>query len=124
MSSCCRRNKAPLAHYGTDYIAGEWSEELIANQLAAGFISESRAAELRSTLGTTTPQRLQGREDLVCKAMKGDGAAIATLNSYGLRWENMVDEQKACKQKTMMKYGAAAAGIGALAYYFTAGKKK
>lgn len=61
---------------------------------------------------------------LVCKAMNGDAGAEATLRSIGLDWRTMTNEQKACKQKNMMKYGAAAAGIGALAYYFTAGKKK
>ena len=61
--------------------------------------------------------------DLVCKAMNGDAGAEATLRSIGLDWRTMTNEQAACKQKKVMTYGAVAAGIGALAYFMSQGKK-
>lgn len=58
----------------------------------------------------------------MCKAMKGNAGAEAVLRSHGLDWTTMTAEQEACKQKTRMTYGAVA-GLGALAYLFSQGKK-
>ena len=117
MSSCCRRNG-----YGTTQ-DGVWTEERIARSLALGIISEDRAHELLLSLGMTRTERDEDRTDLVCKAMKGDAGAEATLRSYGLDWTQMTREQEACNQKKMMTYGAVAAGIGALALLMSKGKK-
>ena len=54
--------------------------------------------------------------------MKGNAGAEAVLRSHGLDWTTMTAEQEVCKQKTRMTYGAVA-GLGALAYLFSQGKK-
>ena len=121
MSSCCRRN--PTHSYGLGDVDGQWSAEQIARSLEAGVISPERANELMASLGANKVARQDNREELVGRAMGGDATAIATLQSYGLDWTQMTKEQDAYRKKKMMKYGAAAAGIGALAYFFTKGKK-
>lgn len=125
MSCGCRRNPRAVArrrNYG-DTTDGVWSEERIARSLAVGLISEERAHELMAQLGTTSVERDVNREELVCKAMKGDAGAEAALRSYGLDWTQMTREQESCKKKKMMTYGAAAAGLGALAYFMSQRKK-
>jgi hypothetical protein len=60
---------------------------------------------------------------LVCKAMKGDAGANAVLRNRGLDWTTMYAEQRVCQQKkNQMTYGAIA-GLGALAYFMSKGKK-
>tara|TARA_A100001388_G_C28341363_1_gene299093 strand:- start:12 stop:335 length:324 start_codon:yes stop_codon:yes gene_type:complete len=102
---------------------GRWTEEQIARSLAAGIISEERARELLASAGATKHERMGDRVALVGQAMEGNAEAAATLQSYGLDWTQMTDEQEAYQRKKMMKYGAAAAGIAGLAYLFTKGNK-
>jgi hypothetical protein len=55
--------------------------------------------------------------------MKGHAGAETVLRSHGLDWTTMYAEQRVCQQKkNQMTYGTIA-GLGALAYLFSKGKK-